>query len=234
MGAKRLQPSRIGPYNHIAKAGQFISIGGTAGVDPATGERCWPGRVLADKTNSRIVQSDARICGIWFESCHPHQCLSQGYARFREYEPRLYREYGRAPAGLNRDWSQWASQAGCSADNEPDSHHQRTNLTAPGSISKAKSRAPPATSNLKSLSGLFASVGCELKIGISVFFYQEWRLIVISMLVLTRQYNEGGIKKLQLFKWTQTHLVFHLRRSIRCWLTSSVGIIALILIAWNS
>jgi 2-iminobutanoate/2-iminopropanoate deaminase len=31
-------PNPIGPYNHIAKVGQFISIGGTAGVDPATGE----------------------------------------------------------------------------------------------------------------------------------------------------------------------------------------------------
>ena len=30
-------PTPIGPYNHIAKVGQFISIGGTAGVDPATG-----------------------------------------------------------------------------------------------------------------------------------------------------------------------------------------------------
>ncbi|MCZ8040886.1 MAG: Rid family hydrolase [Beijerinckiaceae bacterium] len=31
-------PTPIGPYNHIAKVGQFITIGGTAGVDPATGE----------------------------------------------------------------------------------------------------------------------------------------------------------------------------------------------------
>ena len=30
-------PTPIGPYNHIAKAGQFISIGGIAGVDPKTG-----------------------------------------------------------------------------------------------------------------------------------------------------------------------------------------------------
>lgn len=30
-------PEPIGPYNHIAKVGPFISIGGTAGVDPATG-----------------------------------------------------------------------------------------------------------------------------------------------------------------------------------------------------
>lgn len=31
-------PAPIGPYNHIAKVGPFISIGGTAGVDPATGQ----------------------------------------------------------------------------------------------------------------------------------------------------------------------------------------------------
>jgi 2-iminobutanoate/2-iminopropanoate deaminase len=31
-------PIPIGPYNHIAKVGAFISIGGTAGVNPATGQ----------------------------------------------------------------------------------------------------------------------------------------------------------------------------------------------------
>lgn len=31
-------PTPIGPYSHIAKVGPFISIGGTAGVDPATGQ----------------------------------------------------------------------------------------------------------------------------------------------------------------------------------------------------
>lgn len=31
-------PIPIGPYNHIAKAGQFISIGGTAGFNPASGQ----------------------------------------------------------------------------------------------------------------------------------------------------------------------------------------------------
>ena len=30
-------PAPIGPYNHIAKVGPFITIGGTAGFDPATG-----------------------------------------------------------------------------------------------------------------------------------------------------------------------------------------------------
>ncbi|MBT7951126.1 MAG: RidA family protein [Gammaproteobacteria bacterium] len=28
----------IGPYSHIARVGEFITIGGTAGVNPATGE----------------------------------------------------------------------------------------------------------------------------------------------------------------------------------------------------
>ncbi|NQW10060.1 MAG: RidA family protein [Alphaproteobacteria bacterium] len=32
----------IGPYSHIAKAGSFIAIGATAGVDPATGELAGP------------------------------------------------------------------------------------------------------------------------------------------------------------------------------------------------
>jgi 2-iminobutanoate/2-iminopropanoate deaminase len=31
-------PTPIGPYSHIAMVGEFISIGGTAGFDPATGE----------------------------------------------------------------------------------------------------------------------------------------------------------------------------------------------------
>jgi 2-iminobutanoate/2-iminopropanoate deaminase len=35
-------PEPIGPYNHIAKVGQFISIGGTAGVNPATGQLAGP------------------------------------------------------------------------------------------------------------------------------------------------------------------------------------------------
>ena len=31
-------PIPIGPYSHIAKVGTFITIGGTAGVNPATGQ----------------------------------------------------------------------------------------------------------------------------------------------------------------------------------------------------
>jgi 2-iminobutanoate/2-iminopropanoate deaminase len=35
-------PKPIGPYNHIARIGQFISIGGTAGVNPATSQLAGP------------------------------------------------------------------------------------------------------------------------------------------------------------------------------------------------
>jgi len=35
-------PTPIGPYNHIAKVGPFITIGGTAGVNPATGQLAGP------------------------------------------------------------------------------------------------------------------------------------------------------------------------------------------------
>jgi 2-iminobutanoate/2-iminopropanoate deaminase len=31
-------PTPIGPYNHVAKVGEHIWIGGTAGIDPATGQ----------------------------------------------------------------------------------------------------------------------------------------------------------------------------------------------------
>lgn len=35
-------PTPIGPYSHIAMVGEFITIGGTAGFDPATGQLAGP------------------------------------------------------------------------------------------------------------------------------------------------------------------------------------------------
>lgn len=35
-------PPPIGPYSHISKVGTSITIGGTAGVDPATGQLAGP------------------------------------------------------------------------------------------------------------------------------------------------------------------------------------------------
>jgi 2-iminobutanoate/2-iminopropanoate deaminase len=47
-------PKPIGPYNHIAKVGQLISIGGTAGVNPATGQLAGPDAYSQTK---QILQS---------------------------------------------------------------------------------------------------------------------------------------------------------------------------------
>ena len=49
-------PKPIGPYSHIAKVGEHISIGGTAGFDPATGQLAGPD--IATQTR-RILQSFA-------------------------------------------------------------------------------------------------------------------------------------------------------------------------------
>ena len=35
-------PTPIGPYSHVARVGDLITIGGTAGVDPATGQLAGP------------------------------------------------------------------------------------------------------------------------------------------------------------------------------------------------
>jgi 2-iminobutanoate/2-iminopropanoate deaminase len=47
-------PAPIGPYSHIAKVGSFVTIGGTAGVDPASGELAGPD-VFSQTT--RILES---------------------------------------------------------------------------------------------------------------------------------------------------------------------------------
>ncbi len=47
-------PTPIGPYSHIAKVDSFIAIGGTAGVDPATGRLA--GRDVESQTR-RILES---------------------------------------------------------------------------------------------------------------------------------------------------------------------------------
>jgi len=47
-------PAPIGPYSHIAKVGSSITIGGTAGFDPATGQLA--GADIAAQTK-RILES---------------------------------------------------------------------------------------------------------------------------------------------------------------------------------
>lgn len=47
-------PTPIGPYSHIAMVGEFITIGGTAGFDPATGQLAGPDAYIQTK---RILDS---------------------------------------------------------------------------------------------------------------------------------------------------------------------------------
>lgn len=49
-------PIPIGPYNHVARVGSSITIGGTAGVDPATGQLAGPD--VTSQTR-RIIESFA-------------------------------------------------------------------------------------------------------------------------------------------------------------------------------
>ena len=51
-------PTPIGPYSHIAKVGSYVTIGGVAGVDPATGELA--GTDVAAQTR-RIIDSFATM-----------------------------------------------------------------------------------------------------------------------------------------------------------------------------
>jgi 2-iminobutanoate/2-iminopropanoate deaminase len=62
-------PTPIGPYNHIARVGPFISIGGTAGVDPVTGQLAgadvyaqtkqilWSFQVMLESVGSDLAQA---------------------------------------------------------------------------------------------------------------------------------------------------------------------------------
>ena len=47
-------PAPIGPYSHIARVGTSITIGGTAGFDPATGALAGPGVTVQTR---RILES---------------------------------------------------------------------------------------------------------------------------------------------------------------------------------
>lgn len=55
-------PTPIGPYNHVAKAGDFITIGGTAGVDPATG--CLAGEDVRSQTRQIIASFQVMLASV--------------------------------------------------------------------------------------------------------------------------------------------------------------------------
>ena len=52
-----MQP--IGPYSHVARVGPFITIGGTAGVDPRTGKLAGPD--IASQTRQILAMFDTML-----------------------------------------------------------------------------------------------------------------------------------------------------------------------------
>ena len=61
-------PTPIGPYNHVAKVGAFISIGGTAGVNPATGQLAGPD---VDSQTRQILDSfDVMLSSVGSDLAH--------------------------------------------------------------------------------------------------------------------------------------------------------------------
>ena len=54
--------SPLGPYSHIAKVGQFITIGAVAGVDPLTGELAGPD--VASQTRQILDAFEAMLTSV--------------------------------------------------------------------------------------------------------------------------------------------------------------------------
>ena len=61
-------PTPIGPYHHIAKVGPFISIGGTAGFDPATGALAGPD--VASQTRQILKSFEVMLRSVGSDLAH--------------------------------------------------------------------------------------------------------------------------------------------------------------------
>jgi len=61
-------PTPIGPYNHIAKVGPFISIGGTAGFYPSTGQLAGPD--VASQTRQVLKSFDVMLRSVGSDLAH--------------------------------------------------------------------------------------------------------------------------------------------------------------------
>ena len=61
-------PEPIGPYSHIAKVGTFITIGGTAGVDPATGQLA--GEDAASQTSQILANFRVMLASVSSDLTH--------------------------------------------------------------------------------------------------------------------------------------------------------------------
>jgi 2-iminobutanoate/2-iminopropanoate deaminase len=61
-------PAPIGPYSHVAKVGSTITIGGTAGVDPTTGELA--GRDIESQTRQILDSFNVMLESVGSDMAH--------------------------------------------------------------------------------------------------------------------------------------------------------------------
>jgi enamine deaminase RidA (YjgF/YER057c/UK114 family) len=112
-------PTPIGPYSHVARVGQFIAIGGTAGVDPATGALAGDDveaqtRQIIDNLKAMLESADSDLDHV----VHVNVFLKDGGLRGNERH--VPREVWRSPPGANRDRGSRAAQARRAAHHELD------------------------------------------------------------------------------------------------------------------
>ena len=81
----------IGPYSHIAKAGSFIAISGTAGIDPATGDFAGPDAYSQARQIVRSFRSMLEDVGSSLEHVLHVNVFLKNAADFEEMN-RAYRE----------------------------------------------------------------------------------------------------------------------------------------------
>ena len=81
----------IGPYSHIARAGPFICISATAGVDPVTGQLAGPDTYSQAKQILRSFRSMLASVGAGMEQVMHVHVFMKDMADFEEMN-RAYRE----------------------------------------------------------------------------------------------------------------------------------------------
>jgi 2-iminobutanoate/2-iminopropanoate deaminase len=133
-------PTPIGPYSHVARVGQFIAIGGTAGVDPATGALAGDDveaqtRQIIDNLKVMLESADSDLDHV----VHVNVFLKD----MADFEAMNGTYVERSPPRANRDRGSRAAQARRAAHHEPDGRNAsliRTRRSRPQDCHRAPAR----------------------------------------------------------------------------------------------
>ncbi len=112
-------PTPIGPYNHIAKVGQFITIGGTAGVDPATGQLA--GADVYSQTKQILKSFAVMLASVDSDLNHVVHVniFLKEMSDFDRMNDAYIEMMGDSSSGADRDWRSRAAKTGRVAHDEP-------------------------------------------------------------------------------------------------------------------